>query len=148
LSESSNHNGLQVDIGKGDISGTTPSFCLTYGNKVYVLEGSNVHFSDLGVPTSFNDINGVGNGFVNMLNYYYTQESLQAVAPYQGRLVFVSRQTTQIWQVSADPNQWQQVQVMPNIGTMAPESVKPVGELDVMMLSDSGIRSIRVRDQS
>lgn len=141
-------NGYEVNIGAGPVSGTIPNFCFTYANKVYVLEGANVHFSDVALPRVFNDNNGVGNGYVNMLNFFSTPENLKAIAPYQGRLAFFSAQTTQIWSVAALPEDWQQIQVFPNIGTISSESVKPLGTLDVIFLSNSGIRSLRVRDSS
>jgi len=39
-------------------------------------------------------------------------------------------------------------QTLPNIGTVAPLSVQAVGDMDVYMLADNGVRSVRVRDAS
>ncbi len=59
-----------------------------------------------------------------------------------------SRTTTQIWAMDANPNNNDLVQVLENIGTVAPLSVKSIGDLDVYFLADSGFRSVRVRDAS
>jgi hypothetical protein len=47
-----------------------------------------------------------------------------------------------------DPLQNVEKQVLENIGTFAPKSVVPFGDIDVFFLSDSGIRSLRARDSS
>jgi hypothetical protein len=70
------------------------------------------------------------------------------MAPFQGNLLMVCRDYVQIWIVDPNPADFQAVQILPNIGTMAPLSVQPIGDMDVYMLYDSGVRSIRVRDAS
>jgi len=138
--------GLPTQVGAGTVSGLLPIFCFTFSNKEYVLAGSTAYFSVLGDPTSWNDPNGVGNGYVQMSDWNATPENLVAIAPYQGRLVFFSRDVILIWIVDADPTKWQLSQTLENIGTVAPLSVKNIGDLDVMFLSDTGVRSIRARD--
>ena len=133
-------------IGAGNMTGVTPTACYTYGNKVYVLAGNSVYFSAVGAPTVFNSPQGVGNGFVSMANQTQTSENLAAMAPFQGRLAFLSRQTTQIWAVDADPDNWSLQQVLQNVGTIAKASVQPKGDLDVLFLADTGIRSLRARE--
>jgi hypothetical protein len=139
---------VQVTVGEGDLSGVIPTFCFTYGNKVYMLAGSLVYFSAVGDATVWNDLQALGNGNVEMSNYFATPESLMAIAPFQGKLAFLSRSTVQIWQVASDPLNWQQVQILQNIGTIAPQSVQPKGDLDLLFLHDSGIRSLRARETS
>lgn len=141
---------VQNSFGAGTITNTAPTFAFTYQDKVYFLAGATVYFSTVGSATLFNDVLSVSptDGFVQMSNNFSAPENLQAIAPYQGRLVFFSRQTTQIWSVNSDPAQWVQAQVLSNIGTLAPQSVQAMGTLDVMFLSDTGIRSLRVRDSS
>lgn len=143
-----NTNGVQTQVGAGFASGAKPSFVQTYADKVYVLAGPSVYTSSVALPTTFNDPNQTGDGFVTMVNWFSTAENLQAMAPYQGRLAFFTRRSTQIWLVAPLISNWQQVQVLQNIGTMAPASVQPVGDLDVLFLSDSGIRSLKVHDSS
>ena len=140
--------GILTQVGAGDVTNLAATFCFTYGNKEYLLASEKVFFSEIGEPTKWNNPNGIGNGNVTMTDQFSTPENLVAIAPYQGRLAFFSRQTTQIWQVDADPANWAQLQVMQNIGCVAPLSVQPLGNLDVLFLSDGGVRSLRARDSS
>lgn len=140
--------GFSSQFGAGFATGIQPSQLETFNNKVYALSNSQVNFSAVALPTIWNDPNASFNGFFDLLNYWSTPETLVAMAPYQGRLVFFSRWTIQIFIVDANPLNWQQAQVMPNMGTLAPLSVQSLGDLDVLFLSDTGIRSLRVRDSS
>lgn len=135
-------------IGAGNVTGKQPTFCFTFNNKVYALSGPDVLFSAVALPTIWNDPNASFNGFIALTDYWATTENLVAASPYQGRLAFFSRWTVQIFIVDANPANWQQAQVMPNMGTLAPLSVQSLGDLDVLFLSDTGIRSLRVRDSS
>lgn len=138
--------GLQTQIGFGEVTGVIPTFSFTYNNKVYVLANATTFFSALNDPMTWNDPNGNFNGFVTMSNFYATQDTLQAIAAYQGRLAFFSGYTIQFWIIDPNPVNWQQAQVLTNIGTFAPFSVSSLGDLDVLFLSYTGIRSLRVRD--
>lgn len=142
--------GVQYQYGYGQATGQVPSYCFTYQNKEYFLAGATVFFSTDGTPTQFNDVTSGSqtDGFVTMSNFFAQPENLVAMAPYQGKLVFFSRTTTQIWQINSDPALWVQAQLMQNIGTIAPASVVALGDLDVFFLADTGIRSLRVRDAS
>lgn len=134
---------VQTLIGGGDVSGIDPTFCFTYSDKVYLLAGATVYFSATDFPTKFNNVDGIGNGFVTMSNQTQTSEDLIAMVPFQGKIAFMSRQTTQVWNVNADPASWQIGQVLENVGTVAKLSVKAKGDLDVLFLADNGIRSLR-----
>lgn len=137
--------GAQLTIGDGYVSGVMPSFIFAYGNKLMALGGSTVYFTTQGSGTTWNDVTADNNGFVEITNFYSTPEPLLAMAPFQGRMAFFSRNTIQIWDVPADPANWAQGQVMPDIGTFAINSVKAQGDKDVYFLSDTGIRSLQVR---
>lgn len=138
--------GTQSVFGAGDTAGISPTFCKTLGNKVYMLAGSTVFFSEVADPTVFNDPEGTGNGFVNMANQVQTPEDLVALVPFQGRLAFMSRTSTQLWNIAADPAGWSQVHVLENVGCLAKNSVQPTGHLDALFLSDTGIRALRSRE--
>ena len=148
--------GLQTQIGAGNVtglgggslSGIVGTFCFTFNNKVYLLAGPTAYFSALALPATWNDPSAAGNSFITMSNYYSSPESLIACAPYQGRLLFASRRYVQIWATDPDPANYAITQTLPNIGTFAPLSVQPVGDMDVYMAYDSGVRSVRVRDAS
>lgn len=148
-----NLSGYQTQIGAGYASGVIPSYCFTFNNRVFALGyspfvGSSAFFSALNEPVVFNDPNAAGNGFVTMTNFFSSPANLQAISPYQGKLIFANRDYCQIWNIDPDPASFSVSQTLPNIGTMAPDSVKAVGDMDVYMLYDSGVRSVRVRDAS
>lgn len=148
LTLTDSQTGFQTQVGAGNITGLSPTFCFTYNNKVYMLAGATAYFGELGSGVVFNDPNSAGNEFITFSNFYATQEPLTAVGPYQGKLAFTSRRYTQIWQTDPDPANYAQTQVLANIGTFAPETMQPVGDEDLYMLADTGFRSVRVRDAS
>ncbi len=143
-----NQTGVVTQLGAGNITGLTETFCFTYNNKVYMLAGDTTYFSAIGEPTVFNDPTASGYGFISMSDWFSSPDPLTSIGPYQGKLIFTSRRTTQIWNVDPDPANYSQSQVLPNIGTIAPLSLQPVGDMDVYMMADNGIRSVRVRDAS
>lgn len=138
--------GVTSQFGFGTVTGLDPIFSFTYGNKVYLLAGPTVYFSALNDPTTWNDPNGIFNGFVTMSNYYATQSPLTSMAVFQGKMAFFSNYTVQFWIIDPNPANWQQAQVLTNIGTNATFSVMSLGDLDVLFLSPTGIRSLRVRE--
>lgn len=137
--------GVLTQVGAGTLTGLVPSFAYTYNNKMYLLSGNTVYFSAIGAPTVFNDPTAAGNGFITMSDWFSAPEPLSGIAPFQGKLLFTSRRTTQIWNVDPDPANYSQAQVLTNIGTLAGETLKPVGDMDVYMVADNGIRSVQVR---
>jgi hypothetical protein len=141
-------SGLQTLIGAGNVTEFVPSYVSTYNNKIYALGGPTVFFCALNLPTTWNDPNASGNGYVTMNNWWNTPDYFIAMQPFQGYLAFFSRWNIQIWQTDANPANWQIIQQLPNAGSFAPLSVVALGELDVLFLSYTGLRSLRVRDYS
>jgi hypothetical protein len=141
-------SGFVSQIGAGFVTGQQPIQVQTFNNKVYLLAGASVFFSGVDQPITWNDPNGAFNGFITLSNYFASTEDLVAMAPYQGRLAFFSRWTIQIFITDPNPINWTQAQVLPNMGTLATNSVQSLGDLDVLFLSDTGFRSLRVRDES
>lgn len=130
------------------VGGYTPgSFVRPVKTKMYSLSDSLLHFSGTNDPTEWND-GAAGAGFINLSNNASGSEDLQAIANYFDNIAVFAKQAVQIWFVSANENLNQQVQVLSNTGTMAPESVVEFGDNDVFYLSVSGVRSLRARDSS
>ena len=140
--------GFQTQLGSGNVTSIIPTFIYTFGEKIYVLAGATAYFTALAQPSVWNDPNGAGNGFETMSNFFSTAENLAAMAPYQGNVGFIFRRLVQIWHMDADPSLNDLIQTLPNIGTVAPLSVQAVGDMDIYMLADNGVRSVRVRDAS
>ena len=140
--------GFQTQLGSGNVTSVIPTYIFTFNNKVYALAGATAYFTAVAQPNVWNDPNAAGNGFITMSNFFSTNETVVAMAPYQGNALFVFRRLVQVWHVDPDPANYAIVQTLPNIGTVAPETVQPVGDMDVYMLADNGVRSVRVRDAS
>lgn len=140
--------GTQVLIGAGNVTGITPTFAFTFNDKVYVLAGDTVYFSALGAPTIFNALDGSGNGFVKFTDHYANPESMVAIAAFQGRLCFISRQGVQIWTCPANPAQWHLEQIFEFVGSRSKLSPKTAGDFEVYFLDETGVRSLRVRDNT
>lgn len=134
---------LQTLIGAGYASGVQPTFIQTFSNKVYALGGASVYCSGVASPTTWNDPNGLGNGFLQLSNNVATAEPLVSLASFQGYLAFFSRWNIQVYQTPSDLSSWAIVQILSNMGTFASNSVQAMGELDVVFLSDTGFRSLR-----
>ena len=123
------------------------------GDRAYLANGNYFNFSALTDITQWNMSNAatassVGAGYLPFVNYNTVKDSVQAFSSYQGKLAVFGRYSIQIWQTNANPANFALAQTLSNIGTVAPFSVISLGELDTLFLSDSGIRSLRVRDSS
>ena len=84
--------------------------------------------------------------FINVSEDFATPDNLVSLAAYQGRLAIFGRRNIQIWVIDASPQNWALQQVLANIGTWSSLSPESIGDLDVLFGSDTGIRSLRVRD--
>lgn len=140
-------NDIEYTIGNGNIGGIVPAFVMALGNKVYVASTNQFNFSAIDNATEWED-QDTGAGFIVARDQYASPSNVVALAPYQGRLAIFNRRSIQIYAVNADPAQYSQTQSLQNIGAIAKLSVQPVGELDVLFLSDTGVRSLRVRDST
>ena len=58
----------------------------------------------------------------------------------------MARRSVQIWSVDADPGNFALVQEMDNIGSKAPLAAQNIGDFDVIILDDTGFRSLRTRE--
>src|SRR3546814_6273908 len=104
------------------------------------------YFCAVDNPTQWGS--GVGSGLLNVSTQSGGSDQLTALGIYQNNLAIFARRAIQIEYVDPDPALNQQLQVLNNIGTVAPHSVVSFGDSDVFFLSESGIRSLRARDSS
>lgn len=141
------YNGITYTIGAGNIGGVVPTFCMALGNKLYMIASNSFYFSAIGDATKWEDQDD-GAGFIPIKDIYAAPTDLVATAPYQGKLAVFSRRNIQIYSVNADPALYNQSQSLQNIGTLAALSVQALGDFDVLFLADSGVRSLRVRDNT
>lgn len=129
----------------GAASGTGTT-ALTFKQKLYSTASSNLYFSALAAPTQW--ISGTDYGFINMGSQTAGQETLTAIAEYQGLMAVFSENQTRIWSISEDSSENVFLQTLQNTGTVAPDSVVSYGNNDVFYLANTGIRSIKARDSS
>ncbi len=113
--------------------------------RVILANGQAWTFSGVGTPTGFEQ-QDVGSGSVDYTSQYGTMDTVQAFASYQGKLAVFGRYSTQLWTITADPNDFSRFQNIPNAGTVAPFSVGSLGQLETIFLTDTGIRSLRSRE--
>lgn len=140
-------NNVDYTVGAGNIAGLVPTYSLALGTKVNIISGTTWGFSEVDDATRWEQ-QDTGAGTITLSDQSFSPSSAVALASYQGRMAVFSRSNIQIWVIDADPSLYDQVQLLENIGTFAPLSVQSIGDLDVFFLSDSGIRSLRVRDSS
>lgn len=116
--------------------------------KLYTADGKGFTFSALDDCTLWNSQSDTGAGSIDIQKVENTQESPVGLAVYQGFIATLMRQSAITYQVNADPALYARQQTLVNTGTFAPLSPQGIGELDVIYLSDTGFRSLRVRDSS
>jgi hypothetical protein len=61
-------------------------------------------------------------------------------------MAVLGKLSTQIWKVQGDPNEFALIQTLINVGTASPFSAQSIGELDVIYLDSTGIRSLRAKE--
>lgn len=128
-----------------NVAGKLVTNALTFGDKMYGIAGSVLYFSTIANATSWN---GTGSGFKNMSTHAAGSETLTGLGRYQDLMAVFSRNNIQLWTLDADAANNVQRQILSKIGTYAPKSIVPFGEIDVFFLADTGIRSLRARSSS
>lgn len=140
-------NDIAYTLGYGNIGGVVPTFAMALGNKLYFTYADQFNFCKIGDLTHWED-QDTGAGFVHVQDFYSSPTDLVTLCPYQGKLAVFGRRNIQIYSVNADPALYAQTQSLLNIGTFAKLSAQPLGDIDVIFLSDTGIRSLRTKDIS
>lgn len=126
-------------------SSVVPDVCFVFRNRVYIAGSTQFNYSDNGDPLGWEQQNP-GAGDTPYLSYFGGQDVIYAFAQLQGFLLVIARRSVQIWTTDADPANFAFQQEMDNIGTRAPLSAQNLGDLDVIILDDTGFRSLRTRE--
>ncbi len=132
-------------IGKGNVAKAGATFAFKLRDRMYLAAGSSFCLSSVQDVTKWEE-QDAGAAKISFVSQAGTQDSVVSLATLQGRLAVLGSLGVQIWQVDADPNQLALLQVLDNTGTLARDSVKSVGDFDVMYLHNSGIRSLRAKE--
>ena len=130
-----------------DITGSVARYALPYKSKMHLVADKSVFFSELNDPTSW-DPQKTGAGYVNFSNNFSSYYGVNSISTYGENLVVFGETSIQIWNWDPNPELNSQRQVLANTGTIEKAAVTQVGDIDVFYLSNSGIRSLRARDQT
>lgn len=117
-----------------------------YKSKLYAVDGELIRHSAVGDPTNWTT--GTGAGFIDGTTQDVGAADFVGLESYYNNLALFGRRAVQVWAMDPDPAKNQLVQVLGNIGLIAPNAAARYGNGDVLFLSDTGIRSIRARDAS
>lgn len=132
-------------LGVGNLHALVATVCLTFKDRVFAGMGSQYNFCDNGDPTGWEEQNP-GAGFFQFLSQYGGQDTINSFGVTQGRLMVIGRRSVQIWQVDGDPANFSLIQVLDNIGTLAPAVALQLGDMDVLVLYDTGVRSLKTKE--
>ncbi len=119
----------------------------TFQSKMYTALRALLVFSEIEDPTVVTG-GADGQGSLKISNQDEGSTEITAIDIYQNLGAIFTANTVQIWFLDADPANNTFRQLLSNTGTRSPRSVKGYGNLDLMYLSDTGIRSLRARDSS
>lgn len=129
---------------------SNPTYCFAFKNQVYVLatgsNGPTLFVSAIGIPNDF--ATATGNLELPLAQHGTGYDTYLAISSYQDKIAIFSDQSIQIWNVDPDPEQWSISQVLRNTGLAAANSVVQIGDLDILYLSPSGIRSLRAKEST
>lgn len=114
-------------------------------SKMYAVDGAVYRMSAVNNAA---DWAGTGSGLVDTTTQDQGSPDLIALEQYYSFLALLGRRQIQIWSMDPDPSKNQLVQVMGNVGIVAPQAAARYGTGDVIFLADTGLRSIRARDSS
>lgn len=136
--------------GATPVTGETAVCVLTHKNKMYAGAGVNLFFSCVANAALWRDNTvdstvNTGSGSIDISSQASSSEDVTGLGVYQNKIAIFTRNATQVWAVDPDPDLSEQLQVLDNIGTRSPRSIKNFGDTDLFFLSDSGFRSLRAR---
>lgn len=134
-----------LTLGKGNIAGQSFFSGFKLKDRMYVGFSSSFAMSQIGDVEQWEQQNP-GAAVISFLSQFGPQDTVTAFASFEGKLVVFGSLSTQIWQIDADPSQFVLLQTLDNTGTTEPLSVKSIGDLDVLHLDSSGVRSIKTKE--
>jgi hypothetical protein len=129
-------------FGAGRPNGSAATAIRTLKDKVYAGASTNLLGSGVKVPTGWNS-EDIGAFITDMSGQVDQFDSILGLGTFLNNLAILARRATQIWSVDPDPSLNAQLQVMPNIGTVAGRSVISYADSDLFFLADTGVRSLR-----
>jgi hypothetical protein len=134
-------------LGKGNIAGINPTCGFKLRNRMYIGADDIFCLSSIDDPTLWEE-QDAGSAVISFISQYGPQDRVVGFASMQGRLAVIGARSIQLWQPDADPANMALLQTLDNVGSLAMLSIKSIGDLDVMYLDRSGIRSLRANENT
>jgi hypothetical protein len=134
-------------VGKGNIAGAGPTCALKLRDRMYIGVGEAFCLSSVEDVTKWEE-QDAGAARISYVSQFGPQDEVIALSTVQGRLAVFGVQSIQIWSVDADPSNLALQQTLDNSGARATQSVKSIGDLDVLYLDSSGVRSLRSKEST
>jgi hypothetical protein len=135
-----------VPVREVDSSYSHGTYCRTWKSKMYRLDGKYLRFSGVNNPAQ-NDPASVtepGAGFINLALHDPDGEDAQSMEIFYSSMAIMARLQTQVWSLDPDPTKDTLSQLL-RMGIVTPHSITQFGTGDVLFLSDSGVRSLKVQ---
>lgn len=121
-----------------------------FGSKMYLANGPNLRFSDIGNPAQWDSTTepNMGAGFIDITKAELFGNKIYAIERYYDYLAVFGMSNIQLWQMDPDPKLNKIIQSISNTGLYAPRAISPFANGDVLYLAQTGVRSLRARDAS
>jgi hypothetical protein len=132
------------------VAGAPNSATVTaHRSKMYAVNGSVAYFSALNNPTDWVTGGGATDaGYIQLDGHDAGSVNLIGMATYYDQLALFSRASVQLWAMDEDPSQNQLIQTIGGTGLAAHQGLARYSSGDVLFMHDSGVRSLKARDQS
>jgi hypothetical protein len=120
-----------------------------YKKRIYFVANSLLYYTAINSATDITSaLASSGAGFINLTNDSEGAERLTSLAQYQEFVAAFSRSSIRIYDLQTDAQLNVLIQPLSNTGAYAPLSTLSFGNTDTMYLSDTGLRSLQIRDLS
>lgn len=124
----------------------TGTFAYPRDKRIFCPAGPIVRYCKLNDPTNWTDASpSSGAGFIAVSNDSEGYERVVGMAPYDTQTAILGRQMINLYQLGTDASLFGFVRSLDNTGCRSARATKAYGNLEVLYLDDSGIRSLRAR---
>ena len=122
----------------------------TADDKIYSASGSVIYFSGITDPMTWDSTQDDANdsGFIDISSRQSATRSIVSIASYYTNTAFFMPNMVSIWTLSSNSSNVTFMESVQGTGTTSPRSVVNYGNTDVFYLSDSGVRSLRAKDEA
>lgn len=144
------NSGTYEAYNRGAKVSASGSYSRLYGSKMYMADGVNLRFSDIGDPSKWDATTtpNQGAGFIDISKAELFGNRIYAVERYYDYLAVFGMNAIQLWQMDPDPKANKITQSLGNTGLYAPKAISAFANGDVLYLAQTGVRSLRARDAS